>query len=64
MKRVKSKKAQDFPKKKRKVSKGRQAPENATSVSFTTKAVVVPTQLDETAEPTTKRKLSLQVGGA
>ena len=63
MKRAKSKKAKDFPKKRRKVGKGR-IPENATTVSFTTKAVVVPTQLEETREPTTKRKLSLQVGGA
>ena len=58
---AKSAKARDFPTKKHKVGKGKRAPENATAISFKTGAVVVPTQFEETHEPTTKKKLPLQV---
>lgn len=43
------------------MGKGKRAPENATAISFKTRAVVVPAQLEETHEPTTKKKLPLQV---
>lgn len=58
---AKSAKAKDFPTKKHKVGKGKRAPENATAISFKTGAVVVPAQFEETHEPTTKKKLPLQV---
>lgn len=51
----------DFPKKKQKLGKGKRPPENATNVSFKAHSVVVPTQLEQTAGPSTHRKLTLQV---
>ena len=51
----------DFPKKKQKVGKGKSTPENVTVVNFKSRSVVVPGQLQRTNEPTTHRKLSLQV---
>ena len=55
--------APDFKKKRKKVGKGKQPAENATNVTFKSRAVFVPTQMEqaETDEPTTHRKLSLQV---
>ena len=58
---TKSARAKDFPKKRRKVGKGKRAPDNATAISFKTGAVVVPAQLEESQEPTTKKKLPIQV---
>ena len=51
----------DFPKKKQKVGKGKRTPENATVISFKSQSVVVPIQLEKSNEPTTHRKLGLQV---
>ena len=61
MKRSHGKASGDFAKKKRKVGKGKRVAENATEVSFKSRAVVVPSQLTGTADPTSNRKLSLQV---
>lgn len=61
MKRSKSKTPGDFPKKRRSVGKGKRAPDNATEVSFKSRAVAIPPQLVQRAEPTTNRKLPLQV---
>lgn len=61
MKRSKNKTPGDFPKKRRSVAKGKRAPDNATEVSFKSRAVVIPPQLVQSAEPTTDRKLPLQV---
>ena len=58
---TKSAKTKDFPKKRRKVGKGKRVPENTTAISFKTGAVVVPAQLEESQEPTTKKKLPIQV---
>ena len=54
----------DFPKKKQKVGKRKNIPDNATVVSFKSKSVVIPSQLEKTSGPTTHRKLSLQVSGS
>ncbi len=51
----------DFSKKKQKVGKAKRPAENATNVSFKTRSVVIPTQLEQPEEPTTHRKLPLQV---
>ena len=51
----------DFPKKKQKVGKGKSTPENVTVVNFKSRSVVVPGQLQRTIEPTTHKKLTLQV---
>lgn len=56
--------AATFDKKKRQkrgVGKRKRLPENATPISFKTRSIVVPSQLEGTQEPTTKRKLSLPV---
>ena len=54
----------DFPKKKQKVGKRKSTPDNATVVTFKSKSVVIPSQLERTDGPTTHRKLSLQVSGS
>lgn len=51
----------DFPKKKKKLGKGKRPPENATQVSFKSQSIYVPGQLEEATGPTTHRKLGLQV---
>ena len=53
--------AGDFPKKKRKLGKGKKVPENATNLSFKAKSVIVPAQLEKAIGPTTHRKLGVQV---
>ena len=62
-KRSKLKVQSDFQKRKKKLGKGKQVPENATRISFKSKSIVVPTQLEDSAieGPTTHRKQSLQV---
>ena len=57
----KSEASKDFPKKKQKVGQGKRPAENETVVSFKSGSVVIPSQLERTREPTTHRKLSLQV---
>ena len=57
----KSETSKDFPKKKQKVGQGKRPAENETVVSFKSGSVVIPSQLERTGEPTTHRKLSLQV---
>ena len=52
----------DFAKKKQKVGKGKRAPENATVATFKSQSIVIPSQLEQrTDQPTTHRKLTLQV---
>lgn len=53
----------DFPKKKKKVGKGKQLPDNATVVSFRSQSIAVPAQLTQKASdtPTTHRKQNVQV---
>lgn len=51
----------DFPKKKRKLGKGKAVPENATNLTFKAKSVIVPGQLEKSVGPKTHRQLGLQV---
>ena len=61
MKGKKRAKSTDFPSKKRKLGKSKRPAENATRVSFKSKSIVVPSQLEQTQQPTGRRKLSLEV---
>ena len=54
-------KSVDFPRKKRKLGKGKRPPDNATNISFKSRSVVLPSQLEKTKQPTGKRKLTFQV---
>ena len=63
-KRRKAQTPPDFKKKKNKVGRGKQVPENTTQISFKSKSVVVPAQLESSPAdlgPTTHRKQSLNV---
>ena len=52
----------DFAKKKQKVGKGKRAPDNATVPTFKSHSIVIRSQLEQrTDQPTTHRKLTLQV---
>ena len=56
-----AKSAADFPRKKRKLGKGKRPAENATNVSFKSRSIVIPSQLEQSQQPTGKRKLPLEV---
>ena len=55
--------ASDFLKKKQKVGKAKAASENTTDTSFKSRSVIILPQLERSDEPTSRRKLPLQVGG-
>lgn len=56
-----SAKSTDFPRKKRKLGKGKRPAENATNISFKSRSIVVPSQLEQSQQPTGKRKLTFEV---
>lgn len=53
--------AGDFLKKKQKVGKAKAVSDNATDTSFKSRSVVILPQLEQSDEPTSRRKLPLQV---
>lgn len=53
--------AGDFAKTKQKVGKTKAVSENATDTSFKSRSVVILPQLEQSNEPTSRRKLPLQV---
>ena len=55
-------KSGDFPRKKRKLGKGKRPAENATNISFKSRSIVVSSQLEQSQQPTGKRKLTFEVG--
>lgn len=56
-----SAKSTDFPRKKRKLGKGKRPAENATNISFKSRSIVVHSQLEQSQQPTGKRKLTFEV---
>ena len=59
---LKQSSARDFKPKKKKVGKVKQLAENATEISFMSKRIILPSQLEDSSQgPTTHRKQSLQV---
>ena len=54
-------KSTDFPRKKRKLGKGKRPTGNATNISFKSRSIVLPSQLEQSQQPTGKRKLTFEV---